>query len=90
MGKFLLFSRSGGHKAKETYPTRPGSPTPCKEGVSAPDKLEDHSSKGKGNEKKERALYPRRKKGGEEKKSNRSTLSIYNGYFGDSLGPIKK
>ena len=56
---------------------------------SAPDKLEDHLSKRKGQEKKERALYPRRKKGGEEKKSNRSTLSIHNGYFGDSLGPIK-
>ena len=25
-GWFLLFSRSGGHKTKETYPTRPGSP----------------------------------------------------------------
>ena len=23
-GWFLLFSRSGGHKTKETYPTRPG------------------------------------------------------------------
>ena len=33
-GKFLLFSRSGGHKTKETYPTRPGSPTPCKQGLS--------------------------------------------------------
>ena len=32
-GKFLLFSRSGGHKTKETYPTRPGSPTPCKQGL---------------------------------------------------------
>ena len=30
-GWFLLFSRSGGHKTKETYPTRPGSPTPCKQ-----------------------------------------------------------
>ena len=30
---FLLFSRSGGHKTKETYPTRPGSPTPCKQGL---------------------------------------------------------
>ena len=27
------FSRSGGHKTKETYPTRPGSPTPCKQGL---------------------------------------------------------
>ena len=23
---FLLFSRSGGHKTKETYPTKPGKP----------------------------------------------------------------
>ena len=30
----LLFSRSGGHKTKENYPTRPGSPTPCKQGLS--------------------------------------------------------
>ena len=30
-GWFLLFSRSKGHKTKETYPTRPGSPTPCKQ-----------------------------------------------------------
>ena len=29
----LLFSRSGGHKTKETYPTRPGFPTPCKQGL---------------------------------------------------------
>ena len=28
-GWFLLFS----HKTKETYPTRPGSPTPCKQGL---------------------------------------------------------
>ena len=28
-----MFSRSGGHKTKETYPTRPGSPTPCKQGL---------------------------------------------------------
>ena len=27
-GRFLLFSRSGGHKTKETYPTRPGSTGP--------------------------------------------------------------
>ena len=33
-GWFLLFSRSGGYKTKETYPTRPGSPTPCKQGLS--------------------------------------------------------
>ena len=33
-GWFLLFSRSGGHKTKETYLTRPGSPTPCKRGLS--------------------------------------------------------
>ena len=32
-GWFLLFSRSGGHKTKETYPTRPGYPTPCKQGL---------------------------------------------------------
>ena len=32
-GKFLLFSRSGGHKTKETYLTRPGSPTPCKQAL---------------------------------------------------------
>ena len=32
-GWFLLFSCSGGHKTKETYPTRPGSPTPCKQGL---------------------------------------------------------
>ena len=32
-GWFLLFSRSGGHKTKETYPTRSGSPTPCKQGL---------------------------------------------------------
>ena len=32
-GGFLLFSRSGGHKTKETYPTRPGSPSPCKQGL---------------------------------------------------------
>ena len=30
---FLLFSSSGGHKIKETYPTRPGSPSPCKQGL---------------------------------------------------------
>ena len=28
-----MFSRSGGHKTKETYPTRPGSPTPCKQAL---------------------------------------------------------
>ena len=33
-GWFLLFSRSGGHETKETYPTKPGSPTPCKQGLS--------------------------------------------------------
>ena len=33
-GWFLLFSRSGGHKTKKTYPTKPGSPTPCKQGLS--------------------------------------------------------
>ena len=30
---FFLFSRSGGHKTKETYSTRPRSPTPCKQGL---------------------------------------------------------
>ena len=30
-----MFSRSGGHKTKETYPTRPGSPTPYKQGLRA-------------------------------------------------------
>ena len=29
-----MFSCSGGDKTKETYPTRPGSPTPCKQGLS--------------------------------------------------------
>ena len=28
-----MFSRSGGHKTKETYPTKPGSPTPCEQGL---------------------------------------------------------
>ena len=32
-GWFLLFSRSEGDKTKETYPTRPGSPIPCKQGL---------------------------------------------------------
>ena len=31
---FLFSSRSGAHKTKESYPTRPGSPTPCKQGLS--------------------------------------------------------
>ena len=31
---FFLFSSSGGHKTNETYPTKPGSPTPCKQGLS--------------------------------------------------------
>ena len=34
-----MFSRSGEHKTKETYPTRPGSPTPCKEGLKLPIKI---------------------------------------------------
>ena len=38
-GWFLLFSRSGRHKTKETYPTRPGSPTPCKQGLRPHDVL---------------------------------------------------
>ena len=33
-GWFLLFSRSGGHKTKEAYPTTLGSPTPCKQALS--------------------------------------------------------
>ena len=36
-GKFLLLSRSGGHKAKETYRARPGSPTPCKQALRSND-----------------------------------------------------
>ena len=32
-GWFLLFSRPERHKTKETYPTTPGSPTPCKQGL---------------------------------------------------------
>ena len=31
-----MFSRSGGHKTKETYLTRPGSPTLCKQGLNLP------------------------------------------------------
>ena len=34
VGLVSFVSRSGGHKTKETYPTRPGSPTPCKQGLS--------------------------------------------------------
>ena len=34
LGWFLLFSRSRGHKTKETSATRPGPPTPCKQGLS--------------------------------------------------------
>ena len=33
VGWFLLFSRSGGHKTKETYPTRLGSPTQSKQAL---------------------------------------------------------
>ena len=33
VGLVSFVSRSGGHKTKETYPTRPGSPTPCKQGL---------------------------------------------------------
>ena len=33
-GKFLLFCVPQSVKTKETYPTRPGSPTPCKQGLS--------------------------------------------------------
>ena len=28
-----MFSGSGEHKTKETYPNRPGSPTPCKQAL---------------------------------------------------------
>ena len=34
-GWFLLFQRSEGHKTKETHPTKPGSPIPCKQGLRA-------------------------------------------------------
>ena len=37
-----MFSRSGGHKTKETYPTRPGSPTPCKQALKLPKTVELH------------------------------------------------
>ena len=33
-GWLLLLPRSAGHKTKETHPTRPGSPTPRKQGQS--------------------------------------------------------
>ena len=33
LGLVSFLSRSGGHKTKETYPTSPGSPTPCKQGL---------------------------------------------------------
>ena len=33
-GKFLLFCVPHNEKTKETYPTRPGSPTPCKQALS--------------------------------------------------------
>ena len=32
-GRFLLFCVRQSVKTKETYPTRPGSPTPCKQGL---------------------------------------------------------
>ena len=32
-GKFLLFCVHQSVKTKETYPTRPGSPTPCKQAL---------------------------------------------------------
>ena len=32
-GKFLLFCVPQSVKIKETYPTRPGSPTPCKQAL---------------------------------------------------------
>ena len=49
-------------------------------------KLQNNSNERKGKVEKERA---RRRKGGEEKKSNGCTLSFYNSYFGDSLWPKK-
>ena len=36
MGLVSFVSRSGGHKTKETYPTRPGFPTQCKQSLSEP------------------------------------------------------
>ena len=33
---FVFTLWAEGHKTKETYPTRPGSPTPCKQGLSGP------------------------------------------------------
>ena len=33
-GKFLLFCVPQSEKTKETYPTRPGSRTPCKQALS--------------------------------------------------------
>ena len=47
----------------------------------APDKLKNHTSEIKKREKE----TARRKKGGEEKKSNGCTLSFYDGYLGDSF-----
>lgn len=44
-----------------------------------PYKFENHTSEGKGKEKR----MNERKKGGENKNSNSCTLSFYNGYFGD-------
>ena len=34
---FFCFHALGDTKTKETYPTRPGSPTPCKQGLSHKD-----------------------------------------------------
>ena len=36
---FVLTPWAGGHKTKETYPTKPGSPIPCKQGLNAIVKL---------------------------------------------------
>ena len=36
VGKFLLFCVPQSVKTKETYPTRPGSPTPCKQALKEP------------------------------------------------------
>ena len=54
-GWFLLFSRSGGHKTKEAYPTRPGSPTPCKQGLSRTKQRCSRAKQRQGNDKKHAA-----------------------------------
>ena len=42
-GKFLLFCVPQSVKTKETNPTRPGSPTPCKQALNALFLKEKHS-----------------------------------------------